>query len=60
MLGSLFLLVLFKNSEAKAIITDAENLEKILAISPDLPNLQTIIVTGGKSTAPVLAFDELI
>jgi acetyl-CoA synthetase len=36
------------NSEAKAIITDGTNLEKILQVRHSLPNLKIIIVTKGK------------
>jgi len=35
------------NSQARAIVTDAANLPKILEIRQDLPDLQTVLVTGG-------------
>jgi acetyl-CoA synthetase len=44
------------NSQAKAIVTDAANLPKIWQIRQNLPNLQTILVTGGAKDDHVLDF----
>ncbi len=44
------------NSEAKAIITDGANLEKVLQIKDKLPQLKIIIVTKGKPEEGVLDF----
>ncbi len=44
------------NSEAKAIITDPANLEKILSIRDSLPQLQVIIVTRGAKEEGVIDF----
>ena len=48
------------NSEARAIVTDAENLPKILEIRDKLPHLQTVMVTGGDKPDGVLDFWGLI
>jgi acetyl-CoA synthetase len=48
------------NSEARAIVTDAANLSKILEIRDNLPHLQTVMVTGGEKQDRVLNFWELI
>lgn len=47
------------DSGAKVIVTDAEGLDRIMALAPDLPALTTIISTG-PARAPVLSFDALI
>lgn len=47
------------DSAAKAIITEPATLERIMALAPDLPGLETIITTG-PATAPVLSLDNLI
>jgi acetyl-CoA synthetase len=47
------------DSGARAIVTDAPTLDRIMALAPDLPDLATIITTG-PARAPVLAFDDLI
>ncbi len=44
------------NSQAKAIVTDAANLPKIWEIRQNLPNLQTILVTGAAKDDHVLDF----
>ena len=44
------------DSQAKAIVTDAANLPKIWEIRQNLPNLQTILVTGGAKDDSVLDF----
>lgn len=44
------------NSEAKAIITDGANLEKVLQIKDKLPQLKIIIVTKGKPEEGLLDF----
>ena len=44
------------NSQARAIVTDAENLPKIWEIRRNLPNLRTILVTGGAKDDNVLDF----
>ena len=48
------------NSEARAVVTDAANLPKIMEIRGRLPQLQTILVTGGKKYEDVQDFWELI
>ncbi|MBW2513152.1 MAG: acyl-CoA synthetase [Deltaproteobacteria bacterium] len=48
------------NSEAKGLVTDAANLPKIIAIWKDLPNLETVLVTGGKKPERVFDFQETI
>jgi acetyl-CoA synthetase len=48
------------NSEARAIITDAANLTKILEIRDHLPQLKLVIVTGGEKNEGVLKFWDLI
>jgi acetyl-CoA synthetase len=57
----------FSNSEARAVVTDAANLPKILEIRDKLPQLQTIMVTGedapgtgGGTPDGVLNFWEVI
>ena len=44
------------NSQARAIVTDAANLPKILEIRQNLPHLQTILVSGGTRQDTVLDF----
>jgi acetyl-CoA synthetase len=44
------------NSQARAIVTDPVNLPKILEIRQNLPDLQTILVTGGAKGDHVLDF----
>ena len=44
------------NSQARAVVTDAANLPKIWEIRQNLPNLQTILVTGGAKDDNVLDF----
>jgi acetyl-CoA synthetase len=48
------------NSNARAVITDAANLEKILDIRPELPRLSLIIVTDGETPDGIVDFWELI
>eukprot|EP00029_Vermamoeba_vermiformis_P009022 TRINITY_DN4375_c0_g1_i1.p1 TRINITY_DN4375_c0_g1~~TRINITY_DN4375_c0_g1_i1.p1 ORF type:complete len:606 (-),score=91.34 TRINITY_DN4375_c0_g1_i1:217-2034(-) len=62
------------NSEARILITDAEDLQKVSELSHELPNLETIIVTDYSSTGLnrrsletlraagklIVKFDELI
>ena len=48
------------NSEARAIVTDAANLPKVLEIRDKLPQLQTVMVTGGETPEGVLDFWEVI
>ena len=48
------------NSEARAIVTDAANLPKIMEIRSRLPQLETILVTGGKKYEDVQDFWGLI
>ena len=49
-----------ENSGAKAIITDWENLPKILEIRPQLPHLEIVITIDGEIPDGVQAFDTLI
>ena len=44
------------NSEAKAIITDGANIEKVLEIREKLPQLKSVIVTKGKPEEGVIDF----
>jgi acetyl-CoA synthetase len=48
------------NSEAKGIVTDSDNLPKILEIWQNLPGLEVVIVTRGEKVDDVLDFGELI
>jgi acetyl-CoA synthetase len=48
------------NSAAKGIVTDSDNLPKILEILDNLPDLKVVIVTRGEKPDRVLDFDELI
>ena len=48
------------NSEAMALVTDADNLPKIMEIRESLPELQTILVTGAKKYEDVQNFWDLI
>jgi acetyl-CoA synthetase len=48
------------NSQARAIVTDAANLPKIWEIRQNLPNLQTILVTGGAKDDNALDFWETL
>jgi acetyl-CoA synthetase len=48
------------NSEARAIVTDAANLPKVLEIRDKLPQLQTVMVTGGETPNGVLHFWKVI
>lgn len=48
------------NSEAKGIVTDADNLPKIMEIQANLPHLKLVIVTGGEKAGNVLDFRNLI
>lgn len=48
------------NSEAKAIVTDAANLPKILEIRDNLPQLKTVIVSGAEKHEGVLNMRDLI
>ena len=48
------------NSEARAVVTDATNLPKIMEIRDNLPELKTILVTGGKKNEVVRGFWDLV
>ncbi|UCB47780.1 MAG: acyl-CoA synthetase [Deltaproteobacteria bacterium] len=48
------------NSEAKGIVTDEANLQKVLDIWEKVPNLKTVVVTRGERSEGVLDFWELI
>jgi len=48
------------NSQARVIVTDAVNLPKILEIRPNLPDLQTVLVTGGDGYENVLDFGDVL
>ena len=47
------------NSKARAVITDAANLEKILEIRSELPDLSLIVVTDGDTPDDVIDFWDL-
>ncbi len=49
-----------QNSEARAVITDGENVHKVLQIRDRLPHLQHIIVTQPEGAAPGHDFWELL
>jgi acetyl-CoA synthetase len=49
-----------QDSGARAVITDPENLEKVMALRAGLPELRTVIVTGEKPPAGVDSFDDLL
>jgi acetyl-CoA synthetase len=49
-----------ENSQARAIVTDRANLPKILEIWPNLPHLQSVLVTGGERHEQVLDFGETL
>ena len=48
------------NSEAQGIVTDADNLPKIMEIWGNLPHLKLVIATGGEKAKKVLDFWNLI
>ncbi|RMF83452.1 MAG: AMP-dependent synthetase [Nitrospinota bacterium] len=48
------------DSEAKMVVVDEENLEKIVAIRPHLPSLQQIIVVASKPVAEFPVFADLL
>mgnify|MGYP001812401378 CR=1 FL=1 len=48
------------NSEARAVVTDAANLPKVMEIRDNLPDLKTILVTGGEKDDGVRGFWDLI
>jgi len=48
------------NSEAKGVVTDADNLPKIMEIWENLPHLKLVIATGGEKAKKVLDFWSLI
>lgn len=48
------------NSEARAVVTDAANLPKIMVIRDNLPELKTILVTGGNKNKNVQGFWALV
>jgi acetyl-CoA synthetase len=48
------------NSEAKGIVTDSDNLPKIMEIRQNLPDLEVVIVTRGEKADNILDFEKLI
>ncbi len=48
------------NSEAKAIVTDQENLSKILQIKDKLPHLESVVVAGKTMEEGTIEFQKLI
>jgi acetyl-CoA synthetase len=60
LLGSKGLEYRLSNSEAKAVITNCENLQKILEIWELLPHLNIVILTDGKSNGKIFHLWELI
>ncbi len=48
------------NSQARAVVTDAANFPKILAIRENLSNLKTILVTGTRNDENVYNFWDMI
>jgi len=49
-----------KDSGAKAVITDSDNIEKIISIKDNLPALKYIICTGPEIVKDTLSFTDLI
>lgn len=49
-----------ENSEATAIVTDFQNLSKILEIRDELPNLKLVIIVDSEAPPNVLSFKELV
>ena len=49
-----------ENSQASGVITDADNLPKILSICDSLPQLRVIIVTDGEAPEGVAVFQDLL
>jgi acetyl-CoA synthetase len=48
-----------RDSGARAIVTEAACLDRVMALRPDLPDLD-MIVTTGPAAAPVLGFDDIL
>lgn len=48
------------DSGARAVVTDPANLDRVMALRPDLPGLATVISTGAPARAPVLSLPDLI
>jgi acetyl-CoA synthetase len=48
------------DSGAKALITDAHNLPKVMDLKKHIPAIQTVIVTGNSAPAGTYAFDSLL
>jgi acetyl-CoA synthetase len=46
-------------SGARAVIVETAALDRVMALRPDLPDLEVVISTG-VAAAPVLAFDEIV
>ncbi|KPJ78635.1 MAG: AMP-dependent synthetase [Deltaproteobacteria bacterium SG8_13] len=49
-----------QNSEARCVITDGDNLEKVLQIKDSLPHLQSIFVTRGRHTSEGIDFRDAL
>ncbi|RJR32999.1 MAG: AMP-dependent synthetase [Desulfobacteraceae bacterium] len=49
-----------QNSEAKGLVTDEGNLQKILEIRENLPHLETVVLAGGRKRAGLHDFKELV
>ncbi len=49
-----------ENSEARCVVTDADNLDKVLQIKDSLPHLQSIFVTGSRQTTAGIDFWEAL
>jgi acetyl-CoA synthetase len=47
------------DSGARAVIVETAALDRVMALRPDLPDLEVVISTG-VAAAPVLAFDEIV
>jgi acetyl-CoA synthetase len=47
------------DSGARAVIVETSALDRVMALRPDLPDLEVVISTG-VAAAPVLAFDEIV
>jgi acetyl-CoA synthetase len=50
------------DSAARAVITDQANVDKVMSLKKNLPNLKTVIVTGPAKSLPagVESFDDLL
>jgi len=48
------------DSGARVVVTNTENLPKVMALRAELPELKAVVVTGGQAPDGVHAFDTLV